>query len=54
MPHHPIVVHAELPPVLLAVDGQDAAGADDQVDAPMAVKRAVAGWGALSSACAAG
>ena len=30
-------VELEAPPVLLAVDGQHPAGADDQVDAPMAV-----------------
>jgi hypothetical protein len=39
MPQPPRRVELEPPPVLLGVDDQDAAGADGQVDAPMAVKR---------------
>jgi hypothetical protein len=34
MPQEPILIQAQSPPVLLAVDHHDAAGADHQVDAP--------------------
>jgi hypothetical protein len=45
VPQHPVAVQMEPAPILLAVDDQDAAGADGQVDTPMAVKRRWLGGG---------
>ena len=42
MPEEPVAALVDLSGPLLGVDREQPAGADDQVDAPMAVKAAVA------------